>query len=107
MAEARGDCFTHPLTLSSYNLARFLSSRPDSSLFTTLVHSPMNLMGTGRHSSSSLSSHASSEAGNVVMLGDSSMGEAPEDLYHHMQVPELSKENGPGHHIWRTHLSTG
>ncbi|XP_072577029.1 dedicator of cytokinesis protein 3 isoform X34 [Vulpes vulpes] len=49
-------------------------------------HSPMNLMGTGRHSSSSLSSHASSEAGNVVMLGDSSMGEAPEDLYHHMQL---------------------
>lgn len=47
----------------------------------------MNLMGTGRHSSSSLSSHASSEAGNVVMLGDGSMGEAPEDLYHHMQVP--------------------
>lgn len=54
----------------------------------------MNLMGTGRHSSSSLSSHASSEAGNVVMLGDSSMGEAPEDLYHHMQVPELSKRMG-------------
>ncbi|XP_008053448.1 dedicator of cytokinesis protein 3 isoform X5 [Carlito syrichta] len=49
-------------------------------------HSPMNLMGTGRHSSSSLSSHASSEAGNMVMLGDSSMGEAPEDLYHHMQL---------------------
>ncbi|KAB0390354.1 hypothetical protein E2I00_010268, partial [Balaenoptera physalus] len=49
-------------------------------------HSPMNLMGTGRHSSSSLSSHTSSEAGNVVMLGDSSMGEAPEDLYHHMQL---------------------
>ncbi|XP_070431309.1 dedicator of cytokinesis protein 3 isoform X34 [Equus przewalskii] len=49
-------------------------------------HSPMNLMGTGRHSSSSLSSHASSEAGNVVMLGDSNMGEAPEDLYHHMQL---------------------
>ncbi|XP_012575755.1 PREDICTED: dedicator of cytokinesis protein 3 isoform X1 [Condylura cristata] len=49
-------------------------------------HSPMNLMGTGRHSSSSLSSHASSEAGNMVMLGDSSMGEPPEDLYHHMQL---------------------
>ncbi|XP_076431588.1 dedicator of cytokinesis protein 3 isoform X14 [Peromyscus maniculatus bairdii] len=49
-------------------------------------HSPMNLMGTGRHSSSSLSSHASSEAGNMVMMGDSSMGEAPEDLYHHMQL---------------------
>ncbi|XP_036074476.1 dedicator of cytokinesis protein 3 isoform X2 [Rousettus aegyptiacus] len=49
-------------------------------------HSPVNLMGTGRHSSSSLSSHASSEAGNVVLLGDSSVGEAPEDLYHHMQL---------------------
>ncbi|KAL4673523.1 hypothetical protein H8959_017457, partial [Pygathrix nigripes] len=49
-------------------------------------HSPMNLMGTGRHSSSSLSSHASSEAGNMVMLGDGSMGDAPEDLYHHMQL---------------------
>nr|XP_003476512.3 dedicator of cytokinesis protein 3 [Cavia porcellus] len=49
-------------------------------------HSPMNLMGTGRHSSSSLSSHASSEAGNMVMMGDSAMGEAPEDLYHHMQL---------------------
>ncbi|XP_077899382.1 dedicator of cytokinesis protein 3 isoform X9 [Ictidomys tridecemlineatus] len=49
-------------------------------------HSPMNLMGTGRHSSSSLSSHASSEAGNMVMMGDSSMGDAPEDLYHHMQL---------------------
>lgn len=51
----------------------------------------MNLMGTGRHSSSSLSSHASSEAGNMVMMGDSSMGEAPEDLYHHMQVLKLCK----------------
>lgn len=49
-------------------------------------------MGTGRHSSSSLSSHASSEAGNMMMVGDSSMGEAPEDLYHHMQVPELCKD---------------
>ncbi|XP_055485491.1 dedicator of cytokinesis protein 3 [Psammomys obesus] len=49
-------------------------------------HSPMNLMGTGRHSSSSLSSHASSETGNMVMMGDNPMGEAPEDLYHHMQL---------------------
>ncbi|XP_023601762.1 dedicator of cytokinesis protein 3 [Myotis lucifugus] len=56
------------------------------SLKMTHRHSPMNLMGTGRHSSSSLSSHASSEAGNVVMLGDGPMGEAPEDLYHHMQL---------------------
>ncbi|XP_076773459.1 dedicator of cytokinesis protein 3 isoform X2 [Arvicanthis niloticus] len=49
-------------------------------------HSPMTLMGTGRHSSSSLSSHASSEAGNMMVMGDNSMGEAPEDLYHHMQL---------------------
>lgn len=54
----------------------------------------MNLMGTGRHSSSSLSSHASSEAGNMVMMGDSSMGEAPEDLYHHMQVLSCENEQG-------------
>lgn len=88
-----------------FHLASFLSSQPDWSLFPTLVHSPMNLMGTGRHSSSSLSSHASSEAGNVVMLGDSSVGEAPEDLYHHMQVPELPEENGQG--TVRTRLSAG
>ncbi|XP_035558345.2 dedicator of cytokinesis protein 3 isoform X6 [Canis lupus dingo] len=60
-------------------------------------HSPMNLMGTGRHSSSSLSSHASSEAGNVVMLGDSSMGEAPEDLYHHMQASPSSSSLSSTH----------
>lgn len=30
------------------------------------------------------------------MMGDNSMGEAPEDLYHHMQVSEMSKENGLG-----------
>lgn len=72
-----------------------------------LCPSPVNLMGTGRHSSSSLSSHASSEAGNVVLLGDSSVGEAPEDLYHHMQVSELPQESGPGHRPWRTHLSAG
>ncbi|XP_077933823.1 dedicator of cytokinesis protein 3 isoform X5 [Halichoerus grypus] len=60
-------------------------------------HSPMNLMGTGRHSSSSLSSHASSEAGNVVMMGDSSMGEAPEDLYHHMQASPSSSSLSSTH----------
>lgn len=26
-----------------------------------------------------------------MMMGDNSMGETPEDLYHHMQVPELCK----------------
>ncbi|XP_073915440.1 dedicator of cytokinesis protein 3 isoform X7 [Castor canadensis] len=60
-------------------------------------HSPMNLMGTGRHSSSSLSSHASSEAGNMVMMGDSSMGEAPEDLYHHMQASPSSSSLSSTH----------
>lgn len=94
-----GLTLAHPFLLSPHHLARFLCSRPDSSLFPTLIHSPMNLMGTGRHSSSSLSSHASSEAGNVVMLGDGSMGEAPEDLYPHMQVPELPKGMGPEHCI--------
>nr|XP_040125701.1 dedicator of cytokinesis protein 3 isoform X5 [Ictidomys tridecemlineatus] len=42
-------------------------------------HSPMspeNMKMTHRHS----------EAGNMVMMGDSSMGDAPEDLYHHMQL---------------------
>lgn len=86
--------FTYPFLLSPNHLARCLSCRSDSSLFPTLVHSPMNLMGTGRHSSSSLSSHASSEAGNMIMLGDNSMGEASEDLHHHMQVPELLKRVG-------------
>lgn len=57
----------------------------------TFVRSPVTLMGTGRHSSSSLSSHASSEAGNAVMLGGSAIGEAPEDLYHHMQVPARAR----------------
>lgn len=93
-AKAGDDCFTYlchsppPPTKFFQLLALFL---PVSHFF----HSPMNLMGTGRHSSSSLSSHASSEAGNMVMLGDSSMGEVPEDLYHHMQVPELPQESGP------------
>ncbi|XP_057343045.1 dedicator of cytokinesis protein 3 isoform X3 [Manis pentadactyla] len=49
-------------------------------------HSPATLMGTGRHSSSSLSSHASSEAGNAVLLGGGAIGEAPEDPYHHVQL---------------------
>ncbi|XP_060241322.1 dedicator of cytokinesis protein 3 isoform X5 [Meriones unguiculatus] len=60
-------------------------------------HSPMNLMGTGRHSSSSLSSHASSETGNMVMMGDNSMGEAPEDLYHHMQASPSSSSLSSTH----------
>uniref|UniRef100_G1P9M3 Dedicator of cytokinesis 3 n=1 Tax=Myotis lucifugus TaxID=59463 RepID=G1P9M3_MYOLU len=67
------------------------------SLKMTHRHSPMNLMGTGRHSSSSLSSHASSEAGNVVMLGDGPMGEAPEDLYHHMQASPSSSSLSSTH----------
>jgi len=47
--------------------------------------SPLNLLGSVRHSSSSLSSHTSSETGNLVILTDSSVGEAAEDMYH-MQV---------------------
>uniref|UniRef100_A0A8C5A8L7 Dedicator of cytokinesis 3 n=1 Tax=Gadus morhua TaxID=8049 RepID=A0A8C5A8L7_GADMO len=48
-------------------------------------HSPLNLQGSIRHSSSSLSSHTSSEAGNLVILTDGLIGEHPEDSGH-MQV---------------------
>lgn len=47
--------------------------------------SPLNMLGSVRHSSSSLSSHTSSETGNLVILTDSSVGETAEDMYH-MQV---------------------
>uniref|UniRef100_A0A8C2KUH5 Dedicator of cytokinesis 3 n=1 Tax=Cyprinus carpio TaxID=7962 RepID=A0A8C2KUH5_CYPCA len=47
-------------------------------------HSPLNVLGSVRHSSSSLSSHTSSETGNLLILTDSMM-EHPEDLYR-MQV---------------------
>uniref|UniRef100_A0A3Q0T2Q9 Dedicator of cytokinesis 3 n=1 Tax=Amphilophus citrinellus TaxID=61819 RepID=A0A3Q0T2Q9_AMPCI len=48
-------------------------------------HSPLNLQGSIRHSSSSLSSHTSSEAGNLVIMTDGLMGEHPEEALH-MQV---------------------
>uniref|UniRef100_A0A3P9JKJ7 Dedicator of cytokinesis 3 n=1 Tax=Oryzias latipes TaxID=8090 RepID=A0A3P9JKJ7_ORYLA len=48
-------------------------------------HSPLNLQGSIRHSSSSLSSHTSSEAGNLVIMTDGLMGEHPEEAMH-MQV---------------------
>lgn len=47
--------------------------------------SPLNLQGSIRHSSSSLSSHTSSEAGNLHIMTDGLMGEHPEDPLH-MQV---------------------
>uniref|UniRef100_A0A3Q4MW25 Dedicator of cytokinesis 3 n=1 Tax=Neolamprologus brichardi TaxID=32507 RepID=A0A3Q4MW25_NEOBR len=46
---------------------------------------PLNLQGSIRHSSSSLSSHTSSEAGNLVIMTDGLMGEHPEEALH-MQV---------------------
>uniref|UniRef100_A0A3P8SNF6 Dedicator of cytokinesis 3 n=1 Tax=Amphiprion percula TaxID=161767 RepID=A0A3P8SNF6_AMPPE len=49
-------------------------------------HSPLNLQGSIRHSSSSLSSHTSSEAGNLVIMTDGLMGEHPEEALH-MQSP--------------------
>lgn len=49
--------------------------------------SPLNLQGSIRHSSSSLSSHTSSEAGNLVIMTDGLMGEHPEEGIH-MQVGE-------------------
>uniref|UniRef100_A0A6Q2XY28 Dedicator of cytokinesis 3 n=1 Tax=Esox lucius TaxID=8010 RepID=A0A6Q2XY28_ESOLU len=48
-------------------------------------HSPLNLLGSIRHSSSSLSSHTSSETGNLVILTDGVAMEHPEDIYR-MQV---------------------
>uniref|UniRef100_A0A6Q2Y601 Dedicator of cytokinesis 3 n=1 Tax=Esox lucius TaxID=8010 RepID=A0A6Q2Y601_ESOLU len=49
-------------------------------------HSPMNLQGSIRQSSSSLSSHTSSEAGgNLVIMTDGLIGEHTEDTAH-MQV---------------------
>uniref|UniRef100_A0A6I8NI96 Dedicator of cytokinesis 3 n=1 Tax=Ornithorhynchus anatinus TaxID=9258 RepID=A0A6I8NI96_ORNAN len=49
-------------------------------------HSPVNSMAVVRHSSSSLSSHASSEAGNMVVLAEGAVGgEIPDDMFHPMQ----------------------
>ncbi|XP_071406688.1 dedicator of cytokinesis protein 3 isoform X1 [Pithys albifrons albifrons] len=53
-------------------------------------HSPLNLLGSVRHSSSSLSSHTSSETGNLVILTDSSVGETAEDMYHMQASPSTS-----------------
>ncbi|XP_044307406.1 dedicator of cytokinesis protein 3 [Varanus komodoensis] len=53
-------------------------------------HSPLNILGTVRHSSSSLSSHTSSETGNLVILTDSSIGETTEDIYHMQASPSTS-----------------
>ncbi|XP_053152394.1 dedicator of cytokinesis protein 3 isoform X4 [Hemicordylus capensis] len=53
-------------------------------------HSPLNMLGTVRHSSSSLSSHTSSETGNLVILTDSSIGETAEDIYHMQASPSTS-----------------
>ncbi|XP_062826144.1 dedicator of cytokinesis protein 3 isoform X3 [Anolis carolinensis] len=53
-------------------------------------HSPLNMLGTVRHSSSSLSSHTSSETGNLVILTDSSVGETGEDMYHMQASPSTS-----------------
>ncbi|XP_028908595.1 dedicator of cytokinesis protein 3 isoform X3 [Ornithorhynchus anatinus] len=50
-------------------------------------HSPVNSMAVVRHSSSSLSSHASSEAGNMVVLAEGAVGgEIPDDMFHPMQA---------------------
>ncbi|KAJ8358994.1 hypothetical protein SKAU_G00155190 [Synaphobranchus kaupii] len=53
-------------------------------------HSPLNLLGSVRHSSSSLSSHTSSEAGNLLILTDGVVLEHPEDLYRMQPSPSSS-----------------
>uniref|UniRef100_A0A671Y7F9 Dedicator of cytokinesis 3 n=1 Tax=Sparus aurata TaxID=8175 RepID=A0A671Y7F9_SPAAU len=55
-------------------------------------HSPLNLQGSIRHSSSSLSSHTSSEAGNLVIMTDGLMGEHPEDALHMQVRPDIKNE---------------
>uniref|UniRef100_A0A8C5DA76 Dedicator of cytokinesis protein 3-like n=1 Tax=Gouania willdenowi TaxID=441366 RepID=A0A8C5DA76_GOUWI len=45
-------------------------------------HSPLNLQGSIRHSSSSLSSHTSSEASNLIIMTDGLLGEHPDDALH-------------------------
>uniref|UniRef100_A0A8C4HZQ9 Dedicator of cytokinesis protein 3 n=1 Tax=Dicentrarchus labrax TaxID=13489 RepID=A0A8C4HZQ9_DICLA len=58
---------------------------------------PLNLQGSIRHSSSSLSSHTSSEAGNLVIMTDGLMGEHPEEALH-MQV-RLKFKTQAGHFL--------
>ncbi|KAI1891183.1 hypothetical protein AGOR_G00162330 [Albula goreensis] len=53
-------------------------------------HSPLNLLGSARHSSSSLSSHTSSEPGNLVILTDGMVVEHPEELYRMQPSPSSS-----------------
>ncbi|XP_058855498.1 dedicator of cytokinesis protein 3-like isoform X10 [Acipenser ruthenus] len=53
-------------------------------------HSPLNLLGSIRHSSSSLSSHTSSETGNLVILTDGLVGETSEDMYRMQASPSSS-----------------
>uniref|UniRef100_A0A672QA77 Dedicator of cytokinesis 3 n=1 Tax=Sinocyclocheilus grahami TaxID=75366 RepID=A0A672QA77_SINGR len=55
-------------------------------------HSPLNVLGSVRHSSSSLSSHTSSETGNLLILTDSMM-EHPEDLYRMQVSYMLTRQN--------------
>lgn len=62
----------------------------------SLSCSPLNLQGSIRHSSSSLSSHTSSEAGNLVIMTDGLMGEHPEEGLH-MQVRLETKSHGFTH----------
>lgn len=71
-------------TQQNKNMENILCGLP-SSLPHPPLRSPLNLQGSIRHSSSSLSSHTSSEAGNLHIMTDGLMGEHPEDPLH-MQV---------------------
>ncbi|XP_059505489.1 dedicator of cytokinesis protein 3 isoform X3 [Stegostoma tigrinum] len=53
-------------------------------------HSPLNLLGSSRHSSSSLSSQTSSEVGNLVILTDGLVGETPDDPFRMQASPSTS-----------------
>nr|XP_014341966.1 PREDICTED: dedicator of cytokinesis protein 3-like isoform X2 [Latimeria chalumnae] len=53
-------------------------------------HSPLNLLGSIRHSSSSLSSHTSSETGNLIILTDGLVGETSDDIFRMQVSPSTS-----------------
>uniref|UniRef100_A0A8C9RII5 Dedicator of cytokinesis 3 n=1 Tax=Scleropages formosus TaxID=113540 RepID=A0A8C9RII5_SCLFO len=68
-------------------------------------HSPLNLLGSVRHSTSSLSSHTSSETGNLVILTDGMVVEHPEDIYRmqvccHEAAPPSTEETTLSHELF-------
>uniref|UniRef100_A0A671Y7H4 Dedicator of cytokinesis 3 n=1 Tax=Sparus aurata TaxID=8175 RepID=A0A671Y7H4_SPAAU len=75
--------------ISDSVLQACVGSRVCDKMPAVLICAPLNLQGSIRHSSSSLSSHTSSEAGNLVIMTDGLMGEHPEDALHMQVRPDI------------------